>query len=267
MLAKTKVDSPESVQDLKMAYLKTVTAPLDGMWESGLIPMANHWQIESDGQPIGYFCVNDEGCLLQFYVKEELWPQVLDFLKGLIDTGLVKTAVVGTNEPATLSLCLDLHTAVSVDSYLFHDSQQVNLSLAKYNNPALRLVMADELSTIVQFDAKNTDGDVDWLQNFLRNLIAKKELFVLEHEGVILGVGECRASVNQPPYADLGMIVSTAHRSQGIGSYILSQLKSICQQRQLNPICSTTVANTPSRKAIEKAGFIRQHRLLKIDFG
>jgi len=102
--------------------------------------------------------------------------------------------------------------------------------------------------------------------NYARALIDKEQVFILVNENELIGVGECRISMSQAPYADLGMISDKKHRRQGIGAYILAKLKQYCYQRGAKPICSCAAENIPSRKTIEKAGFITQHRLLDIQF-
>jgi predicted acetyltransferase len=102
--------------------------------------------------------------------------------------------------------------------------------------------------------------------NYARSLIEKGQVFVLVDDQALIGIGECRISTSQAPYADLGMITGKEYRRRGIGSYILARLKQECYQRGLRPICSCAADNLPSRKTIEKAGFITQHRLLNIQF-
>jgi len=86
------------------------------------------------------------------------------------------------------------------------------------------------------------------------------------NENELIGIGECRISISQAPYADLGMITGKKYRRQGVGAYILAKLKEHCERRGAKPICSCAAENLPSRKTIQKAGFFTQHRLLDIQF-
>ena len=65
---------------------------------------------------------------------------------------------------------------------------------------------------------------------------------------------------------DLGMIVAKEQRRKGLGSYILTLTKAYCYERKLLPICSCEATNIGSKKAIEKAGFVSRHRVLKCEF-
>ena len=92
------------------------------------------------------------------------------------------------------------------------------------------------------------------------------EAFLLTDNNEILGTGECRISETQKPFADIGMITNNRHRRLGIGAFLLAQLKEYCYSQQVKPICSCAFDNIASRKTIEKAGFVTQHRILNIQF-
>lgn len=63
-----KADSIELLSELKEKYVEQATAPLDGMWLDGFAAMATHYGIYEDESLVGYFCVNAEDYLLQFYL-------------------------------------------------------------------------------------------------------------------------------------------------------------------------------------------------------
>ena len=73
-------------------------------------------------------------------------------------------------------------------------------------------------------------------------------------------------SESQPPFVDLGVITMRPHRGRGVAPHVLGRLKQSCYERELVPICSTTVENASSRRAIAKAGFVSRHRILEVGF-
>ena len=81
-----------------------------------------------------------------------------------------------------------------------------------------------------------------------------------------MGTGEARVSESQPPFVDLGVITVRRHRGRGVAPHVLGRLKQRCYERDLVPICSTTVENAGSRRAIAKAGFVSGHRILEVGF-
>lgn len=84
MIQIEKVPSIEALSELKQQYMSQTTAPLDGMWMAGFVPIARHFGFFENGQLIGFFCINDEGYLLQFHVI----PERQDRASLLFDTVL-----------------------------------------------------------------------------------------------------------------------------------------------------------------------------------
>ena len=266
MQLKAEPVSPDTLIDLKLAYLRTLCAPLDGMWESGFLPLSQHWAILYRDRMVGYYCVDSDKALLQFYLPDALALRAPAFLAGLISLGQVTSAYAGTNEPGFLALCLDRQKAVSVHTYLFSDGFQDAVHPESSDHPRLRLTDFSETERVVRFIERNTESRGGWVRGYLRRLIERGESYLMEADGRILGTGECRVSDSQPPYVDLGMIVDKKFRGQGVATAILLQMKALCHSRVQRPICSTTVENVAARKAIEKAGFIARHRILQIQF-
>ena len=192
----------------------------------------------------------------------------------MLSGDLIQSATAGTFEPHYLSHCLDHQTRVEVRSYLFQDHKRVEPLLDSFPNAHFRLASPADADKLAVFYGRNDEfEDTEAISegfgsrlNYARTLIEQEQVFILVNEHELLGVGECRISASQPPYADLGMITSKKQRRQGIGSYILARLKEHCYERGAEPICSCAAENLPSRKTIEKAGFITQHRLLDIQF-
>ena len=69
MISFHKCSDLSSLLDLKAHYLQSLVAPMDGMWEVGIINPSPHWEIRMDGEQAGYYAANDEDDLLLFYVR------------------------------------------------------------------------------------------------------------------------------------------------------------------------------------------------------
>jgi len=258
--------SADEVESLKRRYLDSVTAPLDGMWYDGFIPLSKHWGIQLNGVTIGYFCVNREKALLQFYMPDPLLSQAPAFLGGLVRMGTVQSAFAGTNEPDYLGLCMELQKSTEVHTLLYGDFAPVPPRLGACPDAVFRPARLDELQKIIVFITENTGNGGDWLKGYMDTLITREESFILEVGDEMLGLGECRVSDSQLPYADLGMIVSREHRNRGLATDMLSLMKSQCMSRQLTPICSTMKDNVAAQKAIERAGFVVKNRIFRLQF-
>ena len=118
----------------------------------------------------------------------------------------------------------------------------------------------------MRFYRANTEGSGEWIEAFLHERLDREELFALYDQQTLVATGECIPSQKQTPYADLGMVVAQSYRGRGLGSAMLTHLKQHCYEAGWKPICSCAADNHASKKAIEKAGFISEHRMVKVLF-
>lgn len=252
--------------NFKKEYLSKLTSPLDGMWES-FIDYSSHKLIEYNQQQAGFYCVNSEACLLLFYLRDEFFKHSGEIFSLVISGDEVKTASAGTNDPAFLSLCLEQQKSISVNTLLFEDNQRIEPVNNKFENYTFRLTDISELEEIFKFTKDNIEVTSDeWLHGYLEEQINLQYSYVLINGETIIATGENRLSKSQPPYSDLGVIVSKEHRGRGIATRVLIMVKEICYKAGLKPICSTTLENIGSIKAIEKSGFISRHRIIDVTF-
>lgn len=274
MIEFTQLKSVGEIAGLKEAYLKTLVAPMDAYWENGLIAHSPHWDIRHRGKRIGYFCLDGEASVMQFFIVDDFVKASEEVFSQVISRGMTETAYAGTHEPAFLSLCLDRQKSVAVHTILFTDNERVEARLEAFPDPIFRQATQADIEKVValhredsaSIDLETMEAAFGSQREYVEQLVDENQLFVLYQGDELLGTGECRISKSQPPYADVGMIVSEKHRRKGAGSYIIVRLKEYCYRNNTVPICSTTVENIASKKALEKAGFVSYHRILMIRF-
>lgn len=259
----SKVDGAD-LEDRKQIYLNQLAAPLDGMWHA-FVDLADHYSIADGGETIGYCVVNSEQKLLQFYVPGAHDPSPI-FSRMIADLN-VTGAVLNTAEFQCLSLCMDHQKSVEVNALMYHlENNAVTEDAAFPPETEFRLVEASGLATAIEFGVNTLGADPDWLKGYMSGLIKRAELFGLWRDGGLIATGELRVSDSQKPYADLGMIVSKAHRKQGLATLILRHMVHLCRARGLSAICSTARDNIGAQKAIANAGFVSHHRILEFTF-
>jgi len=61
-------NSLASLSFYKQAYLDGLKAPLDGMWDVGLVPQAQHHELFVEGQSVGFIAINDEHVAVQCFI-------------------------------------------------------------------------------------------------------------------------------------------------------------------------------------------------------
>lgn len=266
MLTCSQIEQPTIIQQISDDYLTTLTAPMDGMWASAIIPDATFWEIQANGERAGYFCLDADQYLLRFHVWENYLQRAREIFQWLLSSQHIQQAFACTIEPLYFSLCLDYQQHMTAHTYLFQDTNVSRSTPALDSSRTFRKAAQSDLDVLVRFYQANTEGPGDWIHGFLSERLKREELFLLYDQQTLVATGECIPSQKQTPYADLGMVVAQAYRSKGLGSFMLTQLKKHCYETGLKPICSCEVINLASQKAIEKAGFISVQRIMMIEF-
>ena len=58
------------------------------------------------------------------------------------------------------------------------------------------------------------------------------------------------------PYGDIHMKIAEPFRRKGLGAYLVQELKAVCRVEGTVPAARCNVANLPSRKTLQRAGFV-----------
>ncbi|WP_289028022.1 GNAT family N-acetyltransferase [uncultured Paraglaciecola sp.] len=269
MLEIRMIETNDRLSLLKAEYFNQTTAPLDGMWHFGFVPMAQHFGFYESEQLVGFCCLNTDGYLLQFYVSQQAITSADELFELIIQNnsnviGKVAGAFVSTCDPAFLAMCLD-HSLSSTVNALLYCGVQGNTSQA--TSAELQQASQEQLVRFVDFAVNAIGAPKDWLQGYFGDLIAKQELFGYWKGQQLIASGECRKfAEHQTEYADLGVIVSPDFRGHGIATDVLRALIALAKSQELIPMCSTEKANLGAQKAIAKAGLVTNHRLLQVTF-
>jgi len=99
---------------------------------------------------------------------------------------------------------------------------------------------------------ETTEADADSLRRL--DLDAEAEWVVTMH-GEVAGAGGVLYHYNRP-YGDVYMKVGEPFRQVGLGSYLVQELKAVCRKGGSVPATRCNVENVPSRKTLQKAGFV-----------
>ena len=80
--------------------------------------------------------------------------------------------------------------------------------------------------------------------------------------GEIAGTGDILYHYNLP-YGDIYMKVAESFRRQGIGAYLVQELKRVCYEGGSVPAARCNPNNVASRKTLQRAGFVPCGHILK----
>ena len=179
----------------------------------------------------------------------------------LVEAELIKSASLSSNEPIAFNACLLHSKSIRPNTFCF---QHLNKAIEVKSSLNIRLVAVEDIPNVKTF-LKEQVGMEDTF-GYTENLVARKEIYLLMENGVIVATSECRRSDSQLKIADIGVIVNRDHHGKGIATQIIKQQVNRVLNVNRKPICSTTIDNIASRKAIEKAGFYCSNVIFDINF-
>ncbi|MCG9546669.1 GNAT family N-acetyltransferase [Vibrio sp. Isolate33] len=274
MLDIKKTTTLSDLSELKTAYFADSTAPLDGMWHFGFVPMSDHYGFYENDILVGYCVLNGEGYLLQFYLAPTASANIADLFTLIIENnssviGEVKGAFVSTAEPQYLSLCMDNTESYKVNAMMYRQPQESDASrhLGRIEDIEMTLATKEQLDKLVEFASSAIGAPKEWLTGYYSNLIARQELWGYWENESVLATGECRKfDEHQTQFADLGMIVAQAERGKGLATRVLNFLTQHANSQGLKAMCSTESSNIGAQKAIARAGLSSKNRILQFDF-
>lgn len=255
----------DTIRPHRYGYLATTTVPLDGMWEDAFFPIARHWALGVKGEFAGYCAVNSDGALLGFQVFEPALAR--DAFAECLKSLEISQAFSSTAEPLYLSLCFDHQTSVEINALMYEDDGSDAKPADFPPEFEFRIVSQEGFSAAMSFgyDAFGPER-LDWLRGYYTERIEKGELFGLWRGEDMVAAGELRISPSQEGIADVGMVVSSSVRNQGLATKILQQLRHEGRARKLRLVCSTEMGNEGAQKAIVRAGFRSSHRIVRVVF-
>ena len=262
-----KKDS-ENWLELRKSFYNSLTSPFDGMWDELVHDHGQLWGFYDEDQLIGYCSKDDEGQLINFFLKENYANQKVELFKRVLFLLEIRYAIVSTNNPDFLVVSLEKSKNMKVHSYLFENTKDVDgvgshqiLDSFKFE-PANK----DDFENLVLFCEKNIEADTGWLKMYLERLMDRNEIYLLKNKDQIIASCEIRKSDTQQGIIDLGVIVDHAYRKKGIGSALMAAGRKMSLKQNLDPICSCEQQNIGSKKMIENAGFTSTNMILKITF-
>lgn len=205
----------------------------DSHWARGFL---NCYAIDVDGRRAGHGAVAeryDKGRVLEFYVLPEFpgftSPMFAEFLRVSDATHIEAQS----NVPVMLEMVKEFASDVIVERFLFAEGERTRL-ICPGNGIFRRMKAEGELPL---FNA-GTEPPGDW---------------VIEAEGKVVATGGYLTHYN-PPYADLYMEVEESQRKKGFGSYLIQELKRICNEDGYRAAARCNFENIASRKTLERGG-------------
>lgn len=259
MIKIEKITDNQKIDKLRCEYISNLEEPIDGFWETKVIGDSECYELKYDEKNVGHVTINADKVLVQFCVYKEYLIYEEEIFKFIIMNNFIESASVSTKEPSFLSLCLDYHKSLSIESHLFTDNRNIDCDF--YDLKKLSFSFAEDKDLGIIKDRCGLP-----FEGYYEELINNDQLFVLHDANTFLGIGEFRKHKIHQKYADIGMVVSEEHRRKGMGTYIIYKLIEYCHIKNVIPIASCESENIASKKTLEKAGMISKHRIVNVRF-
>jgi GNAT superfamily N-acetyltransferase len=202
------------------------------------------WTLEyllaDDDTPIGYGSVAVSGpwhgrpTVYEFYLTPQYRSRAFALFEAFLDVSSPQAFEVQSSDALTTVMCLTFARDIGTERVVFRD---VATTALPSNGAIVRRVTPEEE---------------------IRAAIAARQgggVWVVELNGVIVASGGVLFHYN-PPYGDVYMDVAEPYRRRGIGSYLVQELKRISYEFGAIPAARCTPSNAPSRRTLQKAGFL-----------
>jgi GNAT superfamily N-acetyltransferase len=193
-----------------------------------------------DGMPVGYGSLAVDGpwqekpALYEFYVQREYRMRIFDLFAGLLTVCDAKTIETQSNDRI---LTVMLHTFahnLRAESIIFEDAFKTQ------HQPAGARFRARARDDTEALREQDLDDGAGW---------------VVTVNGRVAGAGGVLYHYNWP-YGDLYMKIAEPFRRRGLGTYLVQELKTACRAKGRVPAARCNVQNLPSRKTLQRAGFV-----------
>lgn len=240
MAAGIRVSQLGEIAPLREQYRKEMNCQIIHDSIHGRPGWTREYVLELDGAPVGYGSVAVEGpwhdrpALSEFYVQDEHRMQVFDLFATLLSACGAKIIETQSNDRVLTTMLHTFARNLRAESILFEDAFQTSYGPV---DKGFRSATADDAEALRRRDL---DDGAGW---------------VVILNGEVAGAGDVLYHYHRP-YGDVYMKIAEPFRRKGLGAYLVQELKAVCRASGSVPAARCNVRNLPSRKTLQKAGFV-----------
>ncbi len=249
------LDSLNEVESQRAAWHESLTE-LPELFVEMAVRRSSAWVMTDSDVQIGYFTAEDQ-TLTQLYLTESHRTHsdvVLDQISAKFG---LKQAWVSTFDPLVLVACTSKARRYSVMGCHFRRQRDISLAPPSLT-PAERIATSSDIARIAAINDPEVFDDPDdipiWVESGFVTLF--------EADADLVGFGLCTPTGPLTRGADIGGLVSPPYQRQGLGVWIARRMAARCRAQGLIPTGGCAMDNLASRRTLERAGFVADHRLL-----
>jgi GNAT superfamily N-acetyltransferase len=193
-----------------------------------------------DGSVIGYGSVavggpwRDRPALYEFFLEPGHRMRTFEAFTSLLPFCAAKIIETQSNDHVLTAMLHIFTRNLRTESILFEDGFQTSLCP---QGASFRAAAASDAALLGRLEL---DENAGWVATM---------------NDEIVGAGGVLYHYNRP-YGDIYMKVAEPFRRLGIGAYLVQELKAICRKGGSVPSARCNVNNLPSRKTLQRAGFV-----------
>jgi GNAT superfamily N-acetyltransferase len=193
-----------------------------------------------DGLVIGYGSVAvagpwlDKPALYEFFIQPKHRMRTFEAFKSLLEVCGAKIIETQTNARMLPVMLHVFARNLRTESILFEDAFQTSYSPEGAGFRAVEPADAEVLRRL------QLDESAGWVTTM---------------NGEVAGAGGVLYHYNRP-YGDLYMKIAEPFRRQGLGAFLVQELKGVCRAGDCVPAARCNVGNLASRGTLQKSGFV-----------
>jgi GNAT superfamily N-acetyltransferase len=206
----------------------------------------NSYVLRVDGETVGYGSVGGsppeaKDMVNEFFVRPDARRAALPLFRQLVKTSGARRIEAQTNDLLLSLMLYDCAVDLTSERILFADG-----ATTVYPPPEVELRRIADAERERVFP-HTVEPIGDW---------------GLERGGEIVATGGILRHYN-PPYGDIYMEVAASYRRQGLGSYLVQELKRICYEGGVIPAARCHQDNVGSRLTLQRAGLLPCARIVR----
>ena len=260
---KFEITEQDNIEVLINSHYDTLESTSDDFFEQTIVDNSKYYRINKNELEIGYFSLDEEGKLTQFYVIDEMKENSNTIIKQIIEEYQCATAIVPTYDSIYLEAIEPFCSEKSIQDNLYILNKD-NYEEIENEEISVRLATIEDLDLVVGLEEKSlNDVTQDGLLVYCKAIIEKKGLYLFYRNRSFVGVGEARTWFKKGS-CFLGVIVAPKFRSRGIGKFIISYLIQLRLEDNLNILTSVEEANINANELMESLGFENKFQILNM---
>jgi GNAT superfamily N-acetyltransferase len=254
-----KLSRMDRISDLRNIYLDLLPHSQEYYIELE-IKKSQPYLVLVNNIPAGYFFLSAKQAVLEYFIRPDYIHLNDGILGDIIHKFEVKTAWCKTYDHDMLACCYTYQKFSRVMAILFRDYVEKPLPPMP-ENLTVRLAGPEDESTIQGVNEEVFDSPEE-----VTEYINSGQIFLFELGSDLVGFGIYSCCIPGRMDYDIGMLVVEKYRRQGYACQILRYLINFCLGNGWRVGAGCYILNTPSRRSLEKVGFIARYRLLEFIF-